>query len=49
MLNCTEYFIFPIKLRKTGFEANDKWRQVPGFDLLHHILPVGHILIETAL
>ena len=28
--------IFPTKLLKTGFVANDKWRQVPGFDLLHH-------------
>ena len=27
---------FHIKLLKTGFVANDKWRQAPGFDLLHH-------------
>ena len=29
--------IFPIKLLKTAFVAKDKWRQAPGFDLLHHI------------
>ena len=28
--------IFPTKLLKTGYVANDKWRQAPGFDLLHH-------------
>ena len=32
--------IFPIKLLKTGFVANEKWRQAPGFDLLHHIMSV---------
>ena len=36
MLNCTKNFIFPIKLLLTGFLANDKWRQAPGFDLLPH-------------
>ena len=36
MWNCTKNLIFPSKLLKTGFGANDKWRQAPGFDLLHH-------------
>ena len=36
MENCTKKFIFPVKLLKTAFVANDKWLQVPGFDLLHH-------------
>ena len=26
---------YPYKLLKTGFVANDKWRQAPGFDLSH--------------
>ena len=25
-----------MKLLKTGFVANDKWRQAPGFELLRH-------------
>ena len=27
---------FSVKLVKTGFVANDNWRQAPCFDLLHH-------------
>ena len=33
--NCIIEFLY--KIGKTGFVANDKLRQVPGFDLLHHI------------
>ena len=41
MWNCTKKFTFPIKLLKIGFVANDKWRQAPDFDLLHHIFRQG--------
>ena len=37
MSNCFKKNIFHIKLLKTGFVANDKWRQAPGFVMLHHI------------
>ena len=37
MSNCIKKNIFHIKLLKNGFMANDKWRQAPGFELLHHI------------
>ena len=37
MSNCLKKNIFHIKLLKTGFVANDKWRQAPGFELLRHI------------
>ena len=37
MSNCIKKLIFHLKLLNTGFVANDKWRQVPGFDMLHHI------------
>ena len=37
MSNCFKKNIFHIKLLKTGFVANDKWRQVPGFEVLRHI------------
>ena len=37
MSNCIKIFNFPIKLLKTGFVPNDKWRQAPGFNLLHHM------------
>ena len=37
MSNCLKKNIFHIKLLKTGIVANDKWRQAPGFELLHHI------------
>ena len=30
--------IFHIKLLKNGFVANDKWGQVPGFDMLHQVM-----------
>ena len=33
MSNCIETNAFHIKLIKTGFVANDKLRQPPGFDL----------------
>ena len=38
--NCVKCFLyisynFPKQLIKTGFLANDKWRQAPVFDLLH--------------
>ena len=36
-LKCKQNNNFPIKLFNIGFVANDKWRQVLGFDLLHHI------------
>ena len=36
MSNCILKTIFHIKLLKTGFVANDKWRQAPGFIMLHH-------------
>ena len=29
---------FPIKLHQSGFVANFKWREKPGFCKLHHIL-----------
>ena len=38
MSNCVKTINFPIKLLKTEFVANDNWRQVPGFDLLHHVI-----------
>ena len=38
MSNCLEK-LFVIKLLKTGFVANYKWRQAPGFELLRHIYP----------
>ena len=38
MSNCIKKYNFHIKLLKIGYFANDKWRQVPGLDLLHHIL-----------
>ena len=41
MSNCITKNIFHIKLIKTGFVANDKWRQEPGFELLHHICSSG--------
>ena len=34
MSNCTNIFIFPMKLLKNGFVANDKCRRAPGFDLI---------------
>ena len=37
MSNCTNKNNFPITLPKTGFVANDNWREAPGFDMLHHI------------
>ena len=37
MSNCIKKFIFHLKLLKTGFVANNNWRQAPGFDMLHHI------------
>ena len=37
MSNCIKKLIFHLKLLNTGFVANDKWRQAPGFDMLHHI------------
>ena len=37
MSSCIEKIIFHVKLLKTQFVANDKWRQAPGFDMLHHI------------
>ena len=37
MSNCIKKIIFHTKLLKTGFVANDNWRQAPGFELLHHI------------
>ena len=37
MSNCLKKYIFHIKSLKTGFVANEKWRQAPGFELLHHI------------
>ena len=36
MSNCMKKIIFYIKVLKTVFVANDKWRQAPGFDRLHH-------------
>ena len=37
MSNCIKKLNFHLKLLDTGFMANDKWRQTPGFDMLHHI------------
>ena len=37
MSNCIKKLIFHLKLLNNGFVANDKWRQAPGFDMLHHI------------
>ena len=34
---CMKKFYFPIKLLKIGFVANVKWREEPGFGLLHQI------------
>ena len=39
-------FIFPIKLLKTGFVANDKWRQAPDFDPLPHICWGLHVYLS---
>ena len=36
MSNYFKKIIFHIKLLKTGFVANEKWRQASGFELLHH-------------
>ena len=33
MSNCIKKLNFLIKLLKTGFVTNDKWRQAPGFDI----------------
>ena len=38
MSSCIAKIIFHIKLLKTEFVVNDKWRQVPVFELLHHII-----------
>ena len=38
MSNCIKEYIFHIKLLNTGYVANNKWRQAPGFELLHHKL-----------
>ena len=46
MSNCIKKIIFQIKLLKTGLLANDKWRQVPGFELLRHIYVEGQISIK---
>ena len=46
MSNCIKKIIFHLKLLNTGFVANDKWRQVPGYDMLHHIL---HSFLEKCL
>ena len=46
MSNCTKKVIFPIKVLKTGFVANDKWPKAPGFDLLHHILRFNYQYIN---
>ena len=37
MLNCVKKN-FPIKLLKTEFVANYKWRQSPSFDLLQYFI-----------
>ena len=37
MSNCIKKISFHLKLLNTGFVANDKWRQAPGFDKLHHV------------
>ena len=42
MSNCFKKIIFHVKLLRTGFVANDKWRQAPGFDLLRHIYKIQH-------
>ena len=49
MSNCIKKIIFHTKLLKTGFVANDNWRQAPGFELLHHIYIVMllHNVIEV--
>ena len=33
-------FYFPLKLLKSGFMANVRWREEPGFGMLHHIIYV---------
>ena len=34
---------FPVKLLKAGCVANDKWRHVTGFELLHHIYVLTNV------
>ena len=40
-------FYFPIKLLKSGFLANVKWREEPGFGMLHHNFSSFLLLHET--
>ena len=39
---CIKLFHFLMKLLtgKSGFVANDKWREKPGFGMLHHKGPI---------
>ena len=41
MPNCVKKLISYKITIKTGFVANDKWRQAPCFDMLHHIYETG--------
>ena len=34
---CMKKFHFTIIIIKTGFVTNAKWREQPGFGMLHHI------------
>ena len=36
MSTCMKKFYFHMKFLKSGFVANVKWREEPGFGLLHH-------------
>ena len=37
ILICLNNFHLPIKLLKSGFVANVKWREEPDLGMLHHI------------
>ena len=46
---CMKVFCLPIKLFKRGFVANVKWREEPGFGMLHHTIMTESEIITVVL